>query len=827
MTVAWDPFQPGPIRITATRRLAHRLRADFDAGQAADGHAVWRTAEVLPWQAWLSQQFILARRLGRVGGRLLSPAAAGLLWRRIVEADPAAAQMVFPQGLAQAAHRAWRRMQAWQIPLSALAEDPTAESRAFARWAEQYAAWLAEHDAVDPDRLVELLDADSVARTVRLAGFDVLTPAQAALVGRLQSAGVEVVIEPPRARRGELSRVDCRDWRGELEAAAGWAAARLTADASARLAIVVPDLGTHRAGVRRTLERVLLPGAGYTGGPAPESRVFEIAEAPPLSSQAIVAAAFDLLAIFHGAADLAACGRLLRSGSVAGAADEAAPRAMLDAWLRRNAGVDLGPAALAPLAARNDCPVLAATIEVALSLTRLQAGRVRPSQWSGRFHDLLGALGWPGEGIASEGHQAALRLRELLAELASADDIAGSLDAREALRLLREYADGVSFEPQVIDAALTVIEPEASAGMSFDGLWITGMAASRWPAPASPDPFLPRNWQLRREMPGASAELAEREARRLFARLTRSADEVIVSVAQFEDDAPILPSALLAQVPRLVAGAGRPQPRLAAQIHAVRPTLEHATDARWPAPVPGRVARGGARLLELQSACPFRAGAELRLHARALEEPAPGLRATQRGQLVHGALARTWRVLRDQAGLQALDPAGVQGLLRSSIAAETARLRVAATPLLERLLDLESEWLALRLAELVECDRQRAPFVVESVETPTMATVGELRVEVQPDRVDRLADGSLAVIDYKTSADATPRAWYSDRPRLPQLPLYALALDATRGGGGRVRARARGRDRLRGALPATRGLRWDNKHSRARRTAAVCRAGKS
>ena len=44
------------------------------------------------------------------------------------------------------------------------------------------------------------------------------------------------------------------------------------------------------------------------------------------------------------------------------------------------------------------------------------------------------------------------------------------------------------------------------------------------------------------------------------------------------------------------------------------------------------------------------------------------------------------------------------------------------------------------------------------------------------DRVDRLDDGSLAVIDYKTGADAEPDAWLGERPRLPQLPLYAEAL---------------------------------------------------
>jgi RecB family exonuclease len=43
-----------------------------------------------------------------------------------------------------------------------------------------------------------------------------------------------------------------------------------------------------------------------------------------------------------------------------------------------------------------------------------------------------------------------------------------------------------------------------------------------------------------------------------------------------------------------------------------------------------------------------------------------------------------------------------------------------------------------------------------------------------------LEDGNLAVIDYKTGADAEAKAWFDERPKLPQLPLYVTALGADR-----------------------------------------------
>jgi RecB family exonuclease len=63
------------------------------------------------------------------------------------------------------------------------------------------------------------------------------------------------------------------------------------------------------------------------------------------------------------------------------------------------------------------------------------------------------------------------------------------------------------------------------------------------------------------------------------------------------------------------------------------------------------------------------------------------------------------------------------------------------------------------------------------VEAPFTLDVGGVQVRLKLDRVDRLEDGSLAVIDYKTGSQAKPAAWMGERPELPQLPLYVRAVD--------------------------------------------------
>lgn len=105
-----------------------------------------------------------------------------------------------------------------------------------------------------------------------------------------------------------------------------------------------------------------------------------------------------------------------------------------------------------------------------------------------------------------------------------------------------------------------------------------------------------------------------------------------------------------------------------------------------------------------------------------------------------------------------------------------------ADELMHHLLDLEATWLAERALEMLAADRERPAFVVEAVEAARTGRVGPLTLELRPDRVDRLADGSLAVIDYKTGASADVKSWLDERPRLPQLPAYVQALGPDRVG---------------------------------------------
>jgi RecB family exonuclease len=128
--------------------------------------------------------------------------------------------------------------------------------------------------------------------------------------------------------------------------------------------------------------------------------------------------------------------------------------------------------------------------------------------------------------------------------------------------------------------------------------------------------------------------------------------------------------------------------------------------------------------------------------------------------------------------------------LRCAIDQALQPLRAVASPVMSRLLDLEAQWLESRGCELLACDLARPAFRIESIEATHPVAIGGLRLDLRLDRVDRLDDGTLAVIDYKTGTAAEPKSWLDERPKLPQLPLYVEVL-----GAGNVSAVAFGRIR--------------------------------
>jgi len=98
------------------------------------------------------------------------------------------------------------------------------------------------------------------------------------------------------------------------------------------------------------------------------------------------------------------------------------------------------------------------------------------------------------------------------------------------------------------------------------------------------------------------------------------------------------------------------------------------------------------------------------------------------------------------------------------------------------------------VANWLEYEAARLPFTVVATELKSLVEIGGLKLDLRLDRIDRLNDGSLLVVDYKTG-DISPKVWDTPRPEDVQLPLYGgFALDPGSELGGLVFAKIRAGD---------------------------------
>jgi len=108
-----------------------------------------------------------------------------------------------------------------------------------------------------------------------------------------------------------------------------------------------------------------------------------------------------------------------------------------------------------------------------------------------------------------------------------------------------------------------------------------------------------------------------------------------------------------------------------------------------------------------------------------------------------------------------------------------------------RYLELEELQLIRLVTEWLQYEAARIAFEVADTEVKRPAHIAGLSFDLRLDRLDRLNDGSLLVIDYK-SGNVSPNAWVPPRPDDVQLPLYAgFALESEEVLGGLVFAQVR------------------------------------
>ncbi|MGH9638778.1 MAG: PD-(D/E)XK nuclease family protein [Bryobacteraceae bacterium] len=730
--------------VTPSALLATAAREQFAREQIAKGAGSWDRPAISSVDAWLRRCWSEARHTAPNIPALLSAAQEHVLWRQTIEQE--SNELFDPDTAAYLARDAARLMAEWQIPPDAANWGNRDDGQQFRRWLKRFRRRCEENEWIVQADLWRLVPAWVRAPAVS-AGFETYTPALKQL---LSLPTMERAKAEPRPR-GSGTATKCASFEEEIENAARWARVRFEENPAQSIGVFVPGLARQRALVARHFESVFYPSRAAKPAIETADSIFSIHAAAPLAEHPVAAAALLVLELAQERIPLPAASALLRSPFLAGAEAERNQRAMADLHLRRPRPVDVGLRDLERVSEK--CPKLRRLWMRVRRVLRDDAAIRELPQWSEFIGKLLRAVRWPGDAeLSAEEQEAVEGMQKALSELASLGLVSPPVSFDAALahlrRLLSAPKDSAGFF-----APVQILDSAQASGLACDCAFLTGMSEENWPPPLSLNPLVPLTVQRAQGVPGSSPESAQREKQELTDALLSVAPVIEISA---------------------VSSAAAGERQTTKKDGLPYSFLESVDDTYGPKLVLTAEIRGGTSLIKAQSQCPFRAFAENRLHAAGLEEAALGLDSRERGGFLHKALEAVWQELQTQDRLRAATEEELRKAVRRALETaidghmQTPFERLAKETERERLEEVILDWLA------IEREREQ-PFAVEAVELKREHEFAGLRLKLRLDRIDRLANGNVLLLDYKSGKQGSPK-WDADRPLEPQVQVYAAAL---------------------------------------------------
>ena len=781
----------GATVVTASRRLARTLQLAYAEWCAGQGHTLWATPAIMTAEAWFGalwqtcSDLTLSGVAGMSWRRTLTLRQERALWERIIVDSSHAHPMLRATAAAELAQEAWRLSHQWDLLPATWRDHASDDHRAYAAWAHRFEAQLRALTAVTQAELPSLLHAQveqlsaHVSQRVWWAGWERLPPQWQVFADALAAHGIAIAHHESHVTAAPVTRTRWSNPREELYAAARWARACVERDPHSSVAVVVTDLETRRHDVARIFAEVLAPHEADAERPG--AGIYNISLGAPLLQAPMIQDAMLVLEAVTGSLPAPSFGRLLLSpycGHQPNVNQELACRALWDRYLRERGEAQVSiPEACALLPPQ--APVAAFAVDMA-ALAQMKShiqGVKYWREWIAVIDAALKCVGWPGARTVSSAeqqlHAAWITVLEQLTEF---DAVLPPAKFSEVVTQLQRLATEHIFQPESPPAAVQVLGMAQAAGLCFDHMWVGGCHDEALPLPPRPSPLLPARAQRQQLVLGASSAASLQTAHHLISAWRVSAQYVTFSYAERDQDKLLHMSPLLAALDAADSSDLNysTAPLWAEQLR-VQPITEPRANKDAPVAVTAVEVAGGVNLFKDQSACPFRAFVRYRLSARALRPYRTGWEARDRGSIAHDALRVVWDDIRDSDRLHALNEDALlicaQRAARQAVQSAAEQRPQWFTP---HFTLLETQRLARNLMLWLNAEKARSPFRILALESSHVFTIGGLTVRGRIDRMDRLLDGSVVIMDYKTG-NANRAHWFGQRLEEPQLPLYAVA----------------------------------------------------
>lgn len=766
------------VILTPNRRLSATLHKMYQQYQLTlNQQTFWLTPQILPINAWIQQLWNdITSKTFLTYPLLLSISQEQLLWERIILNTKDNEQLLQISETADLARSAWILLMQWQIDIHHPLFHSSEDYAALHCWIMKFKHLCKENNYIDaavlPDHITNHIKSGEIIapKCIMIYGFTEFSPQLNHLLKTCEEAGSEIIHITLDENQEKSLRISLLDSDEEIQTLARWAKSIYQKNPGATIGCVIPTLDKIRDRVLQIFSEVFATNDTYTVDT--QACPFNISAGKSLSQYPIINTALQALSLHKKNISTEILSHILTTPFIGEGEIERVKRAYYDSQLRLDNKSSINIETIS----HEDCHHLAKRLQKFLSIVEDHRQKnLTHGKWTEVFCEMLTALGWPGErSLNSEEYQVVESWLDLLCSFTALDQVSQPVNLYHALSTLQKMATRAVFQPKSPETTIQVLGILEAAALPFDYLWIAGFDDVSWPPQPKPNPFIPKRIQRDLRMPHATAERELSFCNIITKQFKQSASHVIFSHAEKNEALELQPSPLIKDLEKIKFQDLQLEDYTPPSLKIFHSkNIEILIDDRAPEITNAEKIRGGVSIIKQQALCPFKAFAEWRLQAHELESPLPGLRAKDRGNVIHKTLEILWNQLQDHASLVSLDDRALDNLILASVD-QALNLVPNSHSELTQYISLEKQRLHGLIKEWLKVEKQRPPFKINMNEKAVQFTIGPLPITIRIDRIDELEDGSKLIIDYKTGKNNEISSWFSERPEEPQLPLYSL-----------------------------------------------------
>ncbi len=792
-----EPLSSGATVIVPNNRLKDAVVQNYAERQERD---VFRTPAVFGIDVWVRERWEYAASLGISPFCTRQPISGSeelFVWIEIIEDSLAVYPLLNPEETAIHASHAYQLMKQWQLHSHKTEElqlyTAIPDIAAFLVWCEKFEAICEVRRIISLVDCIELITRHLTTAqlfplpdAVVLLNFSQPPPLYAELFDSLNTLiQLETLTTAVQSNVPEFTHHVFQDKGSEFQFIANWALATVTEDPTAHIGILGELADDQRSELERLLSNTLNPQHIIEFNVS-WSLFNSSHHSHSLLDETHIHDAFLLFQLTDSEQESEEFCRLLRSPFVLPDSGEQRARAELEKELRHRITNRYRTQGLSFYADQEgksySCHEFATAMLSVRERFRRLPKTATPDKWRIFLLEILEIFNWPGAKLTVTQRNSVRRFSESLEQVGVLTPIVGEITFPKLLSRLRNLCRRSKHQQQFDSRCqISVYSMTEATGLQFDHVWLLNFNDQVWPPPVSPSPFLPYALQKELQLPGSHTAVQLKHAKDTFDIVSSSVLGSLQSSHHHSDGEQEFRSSSFAQHFSIITHEEtHSQKSITGYSNLIteKPELKIALDDAVVPFTPGNESVGGHGVLNDQANCPFHAFITHRLHARPLPHFETGLSRAARGTAMHEALEFLFKQIQDQSTLASYSDSARLKLCEAAAGhAINHLIRFHQALMTPRFSKIERARLSQLLNKFLEVEKSRSEYSVLATEQAQTWRYRGMEFNLKIDRIDRLADGSLAVIDYKTGKrPVSLSSWLNERPQDLQLPFYLTAM---------------------------------------------------